>query len=220
MPITLKLQQNRKQISDVIAKSAYKAFVKRISKQSVRRNIDIQSRRILEESLKSQDTYTEMVEQDGELRRELGVAESASAMNQLVQAWVDSTTVTIVPPKIAGNKISGVILTITAIYADFKDVINQAYASYTTEKGKNIPWLDWLLTRGSEFLIKGYDAEVSEKFGSVSRTGTNTIMVRTKGNAWGVPEEYSGIPTDNYATKAVAAALPQIEEVIKKELLR
>ena len=216
MPIRLQMVTTPGQFKDKILRTMHAELTRKLAsgafKNSIRRGV----KPILERALVTQDEYQSMVAQDGKLRAELGVVDSESAMNSLVRDWVRSTHVTVSRPRIVGSRLIGTILTVRAIQADYQDVLGQAYASYTTEKGQRIPWLEWLLTKGMETFIRQYS--VVEMPTARSRTGTNTIMLKTEGGGWGVPEEFAGTPANNYATRAVIDAMPEIERLYIQEV--
>lgn len=205
---------------DKVIRAMHAELTKKLTSQAFQTSIRRGAKRILEHSLRVQPTYLSMVAQDGQLRAELGVADSQSAMDSLIRAWVKSVNIRIHHPRIIGHRIAGPIIAIRAIQSDYQDVLDKAFASYTTEKGEHIPWLDWLLTKGSEILVASHNVWTSPVPTARSRTGTNTIMIKSKGGGWGVPEAYAGIPDNNYATQAVVTAMPAIGNLLEQETKR
>ncbi len=220
MSISMKMVTPVGQFQDKLMRAMHKELVKKFSSTAFKNSIRRGVKPILEAALMAQPEYLSMVTQDGRLRAELGVADSESAINSLVRAWVRSTHVDISRPRIVGNRILGTVVVVRAIQADYNDVLNQSYANYTTEKGQNIPWLEWLLTKGSDIFITSHRVWNPMIPTARSRTGTNTIMKKTKGAGWGVPPEFSGIPDNNYATRAVVDAMPEIGQLLVKETKR
>jgi len=208
------------QFRDRVIRAMYAELNKKLTSQAFQNSIRRGTKSILEEALRSQPEYQDMVAQDGRLRAELGVANSESAMEGLVRAWVGSTNIRIHRPRIIAGKILGTIVSVRAIQADYHDVLNHASASYTTEKGAVIPWLEWLLTRGSDILIVSHQIWHPPVPTARSRTGTNTLMKKTSGQGWGIPTEYAGTTSNNFATRAVVAAMPEIEKLFETETRR
>ena len=218
MPVRLKLVTPTHEIKSKIVRAMYATLIKRLSSGAIKNAIQKGAQKALEKSLKSQLEYLDMVASDGRLRAELGVVNSERVMNSLVRDWVRSTHVQIHRPRILGSSIVGTMISVKAIQADYQDVLERAYASYKTEKGDTIPWLEWLLTKGSEILVVTHRS--MELPTARSRTGTNMIMIKSKGRGWGVPSEYAGTYGNNYATRAVLAAMPEIEGVFEREVMR
>lgn len=220
MSVRLQMVTTVGQFQDKLIRAIYAELNKKLSSQAFQNSIKRGTKSILEAALRSQPEYQDMVAQDGRLRAELGVVNSESAMEGLVRAWVGSTNVRIHRPRIIGGKIVGTILSVRAIQADYQDVLNHASASYTTEKGAVIPWLEWLLTRGSDILIVSHNVWTSPTPTVRSRTGTNTLMKKSSGQGWGIPTEYAGTVNNNFATRAVVTAMPEIEQLFETETRR
>jgi hypothetical protein len=201
-------------------KALLNEITKRLGSAAFRTSLRRGTNKILEQALKSQPEYRDMVAHGGQLRAELGVVDSEAAMNRLVRDWLASTTVRVARPRLLGKQFLGSIVTIQSIQADYQDVLSKAYASYTTERGEVIPWLEWLLTRGSDTLIMNHMVWNPLEPTIASRTGTNTIMKKSRGRGWGVPAEYAGVAEDNFATRAVAESMREIQDLIQKESTR
>ena len=219
MPIGLKMITTRREFKRKILMGMYRELKKKLTSTAFKNSISRGVKPILANALKAQPEYQDMVAQVGKLRAELGVVDSKSAMDSLVRDWVRSTHVSVSRPRIVGDRILGTIISVKAIQADYADVLNKAYASYTTERGETIPWLDWLLTQGSRILITSHKVWTPPVPTARSRTG-NTIMIKSGGAGWGVPPEYAGTPDNNYATRAVVTAMPEIERLIEAETKR
>lgn len=220
IPMSLSLVTTTASFKKRILKAMQKEITKKLSSKAFQDDLRRDTKRILRESLMRQPEYLDMVAHDGKLRRELGVVDSTSAMDSLVRDWVNSTHVKIANPRIVGSMLVGSLVTIRAIQADYEDVINRAYASYITEDGDTIPWLEWLLKKGQSVLVTNYVVFRPNRHTSASRTATNTIMKKTAGGAWGVPEEYSGTLENNFATRAVMDAVKPIEDLIIRQTRR
>jgi hypothetical protein len=208
------------QFQDKVIRAMYAELNKKLTSAAFKTSIRRGVMPILEDALRAQPEYQHMVAQDGRLRAELGVVDSESAMESLVSIWARSTTVRVNRPRIVGNRILGTIITVRAIQADYQDVLNQAWASYITERGQEIPWLNWLLTKGDAILVAAHKIWHPPFPTARSRTGTNTIMVKSKGRGWGIPTEYTGTEENNFATRAVIEAMPEIEHLVETETKR
>jgi len=226
IPIQMKMVTTKGVFKNRVLRAMYSELGKKMRSPSFQTSMRRGTKKILEASLTSQPEYIDMVAHEGKLRKELGVVNSASAMDSLVRAWTESTTVKVKLIGLMGAGLLGVhantIVTITAIQADYQDVFDKAYSSYIAEKGATIPWLKWLLTQGSEVLISTHKV-VTLPSATISRTGTNTIMIKTKGQGWGVPIEYSGTSENNYAQRAVVQILKNggpMDALIKREVRR
>ena len=93
--------------------------------------------------IKSSDEYAEL--QGGTLQAQLGVPNSNSRLERITDIWISNISIKRKPIRAMGsNRITGGF-SIGMIKNDWSDVLATSDANYTTEKGKNIPWLEWLL---------------------------------------------------------------------------
>ena len=148
----------------------------------------------------------------GRLQAELGVSDSIERIDTIVEMWTNSIQVVPVSVRTYGTDLKGGFK-LNFIKMDWSDVLNTPDAFYTTDKGRVIPWLEWLLLRGDEEIIKDYDV----MFTSGGRTGL-AIMVKGDKKRWHVPVDFMGTARDNFVTRALEYIQPEIEAVIETEL--
>lgn len=101
---------------------------------------------------------------------------------------------------------------IVLVKGDISPILNAAYATYETDKGETIPWLKWLLTKGTDILVVGYTVAAAEDE-SQSRTG-QLIMLPNRRGSFFINNPLAGTLDDNWITRAAWAALPFIEKII------
>ena len=152
----------------------------------------------------------------GELRKNLGVRDGASIINDMISALIDSVEFTISKPIVQGSNIVGGY-NIKVSRGDFQDVLGVQGANYSTTNGVEIPWLSWLLFSGDNEIIYGYRLELNPDNPQNSRTGA--IMVKTPGRSWGVPNEFAGTITDNFITRALSALEDEIPRIIEEAMV-
>ena len=143
----------------------------------------------------------------GELRTELGITDPASQLSSIFDAIADATTVSFKPPSIRGRGVS-MILTVSAVPFDLKS-ITAGLGTYTTEKGVEIPWFDWLTTLGDAVIVREHESVTG--FPELSRTGDK---IMTAGKGWRVPPQFAGRAEDNFVTRAIEQVLPLFEKSI------
>lgn len=99
------------------------------------------------------------------------------------------------------------------------DVLSSSFSSFTSEKGFEIEWADWLLTKGNEIIIADYIFRPG--FIEYSRSG-NGIMQKVNNGFWRVPPAHSGIVGDNWLVRSLDESIKQIEKnyqvIIETEL--
>lgn len=160
--------------------------------------------------------------QDWNLRGELGFT-PALAAQILVELPYDISQTAKVKMKSGSRHIAGFRAYITNLY--YKDLYAKAYATYTSYNRKNrkkarsfrIPWLKWLLERGNEEVVLGYDVDYIP--GSpFSRSRTGLVMVESDGG-WSVPNELSGTRNNNFITKAIKEKVSIIQGEFKSHIV-
>ena len=153
-------------------------------------------------AISSSPTMREL--QGGNLRGELGV--EIPNIWGITMAVVNSAKLTVNEPKIVGREIvAGIRL--QAAPSDLETLKTGDPGVQETEKGQELPWLEWLTNLGDAVIVRDY--EVRAGFPKNSRTG-DKIMIKGKG--WRVPPEHAGTEEDNFITRAIEGALPQIEK--------
>jgi len=151
----------------------------------------------------------------GGLRGHLGLPDGRSRMEEILDMWLSSIKAEYKSMAPRGNRISGGIF-IQGIVKDYKDVLSSSAAIFITEKGVELPWLDWLLRQGSKDIIRGYF------IGYGRGRASDRIMIKSAGRTWGVPMQFQGDRKDNFILRAIEEAEPRIikdlEELLNASL--
>lgn len=147
----------------------------------------------------------------GDLKYEFGLPDSDSRVNSLLNFWkkinTDYKSISISNSKLSGG------FTISMIQSDFSDVINSSAAVFTTEKGTDLNWLEWLLLFGNKTIIKDYVIE----FGANPRSRTGRAVMRgVQKGKWSVPNEFAGTKNNNWITRAIDSADSEINSILQE----
>lgn len=149
----------------------------------------------------------------GDLKYEFGLPDSDSRVSSIVNFWKKINT-DYKSVSINGNKLSGGF-TINMIDSDYGDVINLPAAVFTTEKGTDLNWLEWLLLFGNKTIIKDYVVE----FGVNPRSRTGRAVMRgVQKGKWSVPSEFAGTKNNNWITRAIDSIDGEINSIIKEAI--
>ena len=149
----------------------------------------------------------------GELQAEFGIPDSGSRLQNILNIW-QNIVFEYKQATIKNNQISaGFILKM--IKSDYSDVIAIDAAIFTTEKGSDLRWLEWLLLFGNKTIIKDYNVILGPN--PRSRTG-KAIMRGVTNGKWSVPAEFAGYPNDNWITRAIDSANDQINNLLQQNL--
>lgn len=145
------------------------------------------------------------------LKAEFGLINGRQNIENIIQVWCNNIIVSRTLPRIQNGKINASI-TIKAIESSYEDVLSLADAKVITEKGVELPWLEWLLKFGDRIIIRDYSIAFNPR--SKSRTGL-AVMVNNPRGRWRVPPEFSGTKNNNFVTRA----LDNIEDDIVKAII-
>lgn len=153
---------------------------------------------------------------DGDLKAELGVINAKPVIEYIIDKLIDSFVVQYKPfssfDTIMKGKVEFYMLPSQAI----QDIISSGSASYLTQKGVKIPWLEWLLTLGDKIIVRKYTVDFINTKGS--RTGLAT-MKPNKRRGWRVPPQFSGTEHNNFITRAMDEAANDIGNFLRLEII-
>lgn len=164
---------------------------------------------ILIKHIKLQPEYDSLL--NGALKAEFGLPDSSSRVGSIISAIENSVTIQTKPLSISGKQLKGSIK-IQMIQKDFSELLSLGAASFTTEKGSELNWLQWLLIEGDSVIIADYSF-VLGSFPS-SRTGMG-IMRQFGGPSWRVPPEFAGSINSNWITRAIDSAAADIQNELQ-----
>ena len=100
-----------------------------------------------------------------------------------------------------------------------EDMKTRGIGIQTTEKGEDLPWLEWLLFAGGKQIIRDYFVLFKSSGLPTSRSG-QSIMVKGKAKRWGVPLEYQGTRGNNWVTRVLREVLDNLGPLIENEFNR
>jgi hypothetical protein len=163
------------------------------------------------------------------LQGELGLASPSQQAGDIVDLAVQALAVT--PIKVQSNFFGWGRVTdfgglrATILPSDLTFLINSPSASFQSEGGYEIPWLMWLLERGTDAIIDDYYVMYGTDSGQRGSSRTqDAIMVPSgkSGKNFKVKKYYAGVYGNNWITRAAMEALPRINQImsdaVRKEL--
>jgi len=151
------------------------------------------------------------------LRGSLGLTSSqATSASQKIAQLISDSVVIQTKAVTANNLSAGLQIFIQP--EDYSNLLSmsEAVVTYRSRRFKrtiNLPWLDWLLTKGDQILVSGFEFEPGGNLGR-SRTGR---MVESPSGSWRVSPEYSGTKGDNFITRAFDRSIQsRITKIVQK----
>ena len=211
MKFSLKLITPKGKIEKDMLVAINRHISKNLSSRAISKRIESKGKELLRETFHKSNTVRSLLQ--GELRGEIGLPSSQDgAVDLILNAVAGTIEVTAGKPKIIASKIRMKII-VNAVPIELKDF--SSLGTYTTEKGTEIPWFEWLTSLGDRIIVREYETEAGHP--KTSRTG-DKIMV--KGRGWRVPPEHAGSEGNNFITKASEQVLPELGKFIINEIKR
>lgn len=170
-------------------------------------------KKLLEEKIRKSfdDNETVQAIRNGELTQQLGLENPYAKIISIRNAIIEGIQVNIKAD--TGNAL--LTINIQVGEKDFSDILeldaafqNWTDAQGTTIKGPPLPWLDWLLLKGTNNIIDDYRFST----GGVGRTGLDGIMKKKEGSVFKIPDAHSGIESDNFITKIFDEVSKEIDK--------
>jgi hypothetical protein len=129
----------------------------------------------------------------------------------MLQAIESSVSVNVLKGgKIFSAGFSGISIKIDPV-GPIQNIPSGSYDS----NGYIINWMDWLLNRGSQVVVSGFESVFSVNANN-SRSGLGFML--KSGNSFRVDPRFAGTKDDNFLTRIVTESRTAIENIIKEEI--
>ena len=206
MNIDIKLLESDSQIRQSILSSLKPEVDALVSKSIPKINPMIKD--LFKEALMNEPEYTSL--KSGRLKYEFGLPQEVD-IDDVVSIMSNSVNINLSQSKISSSGIN-VGIKIEVFEKSGEPAINSPNAFVSdTKGGYSLPWLEWLLLKGTVPIVKNYSVVLGpNKF---SRTGM-ALMVESNKN-WRVPSEFAGSSSNNWASRA----LDKIEDKIQTQII-
>ena len=209
MKLSLNLIESDAQISKLILEQLKNVIENAVNKSIPKIIIEIKN--IIANALRSQPEYASLM--TGTLKAEFGIPDG-SKVNQIIEALVNTINFTNKSVSIKNSGLNGGFVLTMMKSNDLNGIIYIDIASVMDEKGYTLPWLEWLLLRGNESIVKEYSVRYTNS--NRSRSGM-ALMFRSDKN-WRVPPEFAGSQTNNWTTRAVERAEQKVYQIIQETI--
>lgn len=194
-------QALKNKIEREILQRIFTGFSSRVRTLTVQETVQ----NIIKAKIKEDNTYKEATE--GFLYFELGVPDMKVRMDKIIEVYTNN--IKILP---IGNKGFSVGYSELSIFDLLLSLPEASF--FDARHDYSLPWLSWLIEKGTEVIIKEY--RVLFKGAKTSRTG-NAIMIRPKtGGSWSIPPSEAGTINDNFLSRGFLQSQKEIEAVLPK----
>ena len=153
----------------------------------------------------------------GTLKVDFGLTDSQvnSALSQIVESIANSILVFFEKGSPRSKTLGKLVVKIDPqkIVSTVSSISGGSYQSNFS----TIDWLDWLLNRGSQVIIQGFEVKQTD-YDQKSRSGSG-FMIPT-GGAWRISPQFAGVSNNNFITRSLDRANSKIEKAIREEFRR
>jgi hypothetical protein len=213
MTISIKLLDSEKQIEGMILSALSDQFNSAIRNNAYKITEEIKS--LIPSWINSQPEINALLSR--ELVGQFGITISPqSIVNSIIDSVINSISISV---KTYNNKLKGGGLEISIQPDNFINLLglpqgHSIYQATNFAPGGDLHWLEWMLIRGDEIIVVGY--EYNPRTG-IGRTGLGNMI---SGKGFRVPPQYSGTEKNNFITRALSGSTQEkeITKVFKKVL--
>ena len=154
---------------------------------------------------------------DGQLQVDFGLSSDAAsaATNDIVNAVLSSVNIFFKRSQ-RGKTLGTLVIQIDPATVSAA-VETSSMGSYFSN-GHQITWLDWLMTKGTQVIIEGFELVQTIDYDDRSRSGGGFML--PTGGVFRVAPEFAGTEGDNFITRAIIANGPNIRKIIQEEFRR
>ena len=144
----------------------------------------------------------------GSLGAQFGISRAGAVgvVDAVAASVAGATSVHVTPVK--SNSLKGGI-EIRVQPSTFNNLLSLQQGVVITKKGASLPWLDWLLLKGSQTIVVGYTYIP----GGDGRSGGGTMQ---GGGSWRVPPQYSGTKDNNFITRSLIGRDREIQSAMRE----
>jgi hypothetical protein len=161
------------------------------------------------DALKSEPEYSSLI--NGELKREFGISDTSN-VDTAIDTIASSVKISKNTIKINNAGLSGGIEISIINNQDYGGALSDYSGKVIdNDRGYSLPWLEWLLLKGNQIIVKNYEVKLGSN--PRSRSG-DAIMIASSSN-WRVPPQFAGTIKDNWTTRALSMIETKISNLIK-----
>lgn len=210
MTITLKLLESVDQIENNILSSISKQF--NSSMKSNKSKILDEIKLLIPQWILNQPEIQSLSSNDpSSLIGQFGITMNSTAIiNAIVSSVVNSTTIYIAS---YDNKLKNGGIELNIQPDNFANLLGLSQG-HSTYNGGDLHWLDWLLNRGDEIIVVGYE------YNPQTGLGRSKLGNMKTGGTFRVPPEFSGTEKNNFITRALIGSEQekQVAKIFEKIL--
>jgi len=173
--------------------------------------------KIISDALYSSPTTQSLL--SGSLRDDFGLYGNVAniTINNIIKHFSENIELNI---KSGGKNMAAVIL-IDVMPSNFETVAKLPVGYFLSSKQRPVPWLDWLITKGTQVVVGDFWMYDNAK--GRTRSGGNKVMIpigRKAKEPFRVDPSHAGTIDDNFITRALDPVADDIIRIIAAEFIR
>lgn len=177
---------------------------------NIKKKINIE----IAKSIRASETFQELVNK-GPLQGELGVINPVPALDEMIARVEATTDIRFQRLRTIGTGGLRGKVSFRFINENIDEYITQSASFVSQPSGETVDWMEWLLKRGDEIIVRNYEYQTPHP-----RSRTDQGIMKKLPSGWRVPTDHSGLPTNNFITRAIDEDFDRIVAIISKELQR
>ncbi len=208
MKIDFKLLESDSAIAKQIFEAIRDSLSTTLSKAE--QDIRIQVKSIIADSLRTEPEYQSL--KSGILRAEFGI-QFPETVDKIVEKLSETVDIEQSPITVTSRGLKGGFR-LVAIQSDNINGLTEDLDAFVSDdiRGYKLPWLEWLLLRGSDKIVKNFEVA----FGSSQYSRSGMAIMKASSGSWRVPPQFAGTSKNNWTTRAISKA----EDAIKSSIIK
>lgn len=206
MNIDLKLQDS----DSSIAKQIFEAIkdILSIALNKSQQQITTRVKQIIADSLRTEPEYQSL--KSGILKAEFGI-QFPETVDKIVEKLANTLDFQQIPITTTNRGLKGGFQ-LVAIQSDNINGLTADVDALVADdiRGYKLPWLEWLLLRGADNIVKNYEVE----FGPSQYSRSGMAIMKSSSASWRVPPQFAGTAKYNWTTRAISKAEDDIKSAI------
>lgn len=165
---------------------------------------------LIKNALMGEPEYSSLI--SGTLRAEFGIAD-ISNVDIAIENIANSIIINKNSISINNLGLSGGLELKLINHQDFGGALSDQSAFVVdTDRGYSLPWLEWLLLKGNNIIVKNY----AVKYTNSPKSRSGSALMVDSNTSWRVPPEYAGTIRDNWTTRALNRVDNDVIKIIRE----
>jgi hypothetical protein len=175
------------------------------------------ARALVRRTMSANPTINELI--GGNLQGEFGLTDdlALSVTNDIINIVADGFSIRFDLPKSKRSTTLGTMVLFIDTSVTTAKILGISGSRYKSNIF-DVPWLEWLMTKGSQVVVGKYEYVAFLDGGDKSRSGQGFML--PLGGGFRVDPQHAGTIGDNFVTRAIKAVEDDIQQIVTSEIQR